>query len=146
MLADISSDIHMNLRIDKILIVLISLTSLSIFLLPFCWIFFVGEEDQGQWEKLYLVEDWMSLMFYLPFVVLWGIYLMRAKYLNFSIFKLLLGLTAIITFGVSFLSSAMLAQDYQASWGVFLSLCLFPLIVAFLINQSILAKAKRNGS
>jgi len=136
----------MNARVNKILIVLLSLTVLSIFILPFCWVFFVGDgADQGDWKKLYLIEDWLSLMFYLPFVILWIIYLIRSKTLNLGVFKFLLVGTAFITFAVSFLSGVMAAQDYEPSWGVLLSLFIFPLLIAFLLNRNILLKAKLNG-
>jgi len=133
----------MNLRVNKILKVLLSVTNLSIFLLPFCWVFFVEDGDkQGNWTKLYLIEDWISLMFYLPFTILWIIYLIRTRTLNFSVFRFLLIGTAFITFAVSFLSIAMVAQDYQTSWGVLLSLLIFPLLIVFLINRNILLKAR----
>jgi len=132
---------YMNSIVNKILTVLISLTVLSIFCLPFSWVFFVGDTE-GHWKSLYLVEDWMSLLFYLPFVVSWGIYLVRRNILNFNLFKFFLIVTAFITFAVSFLSGAMIAQDYEPSWGVILSLFIFPLLIAFLINRSILMRAK----
>lgn len=135
----------MNSRANKILLVLISLISISIFVVPFGWVFFVGEESgEGHWKKIYLIEDWMSLIFYLPFVVLWTICLIKTNVLNSGIFKFLLGLTAFVVFAVSVLSSVILAQDYKPSWGVLSSLLIFPLLVGFLISQSILAKAKRN--
>jgi len=93
----------MNSRVNKILIGLLSLIVLLIFLLPFCWVFFVGDgDDQGHWKKSYLIEDWISLMFYLPFVILWAIYLMRTKAMDFWIFKILLVGTAFLIFAIAF--------------------------------------------
>jgi hypothetical protein len=133
----------MNSRVNIILIVLLSLIALSIFLIPFCWVFYAGDrDDQENWKKLYLIEDWLSLMFYLPFVILWAIYLIRTKTLNSRIFKILLVGTAFMIFIVSFLTGAMPGQDYEPSWGIFLSLFIFPLIIAFLINRNMLLKAK----
>lgn len=133
----------MNSRANKILIGLLSLNVFLIFLLPFCWVFFVGDgDDQGHWKKSYLIEDWISLMFYLPFVILWAIYLMRTKTMDFGIFKILLVGTAFLIFAIAFLSAAMPGQDYEPSWGILLSLSIFPLLIAFLINRNILLKAK----
>ncbi len=138
---------YMNSRVNKILIVLLSFTVLSIFFIPFCWIFFVGNgDDPGHWKKLYLVEDWVLLMFYLPFVILWTIYLMRTKTLNLGVFKFLLVVTAFITFAVSFLSGLMLSQDYETSWGMLLSLFIFPLLIALLINRNILLRQNETAA
>ena len=134
----------MNSIANKILLVLISLTCLSIFLLPFASVF--DPSDQGEWVYLYLPEDWFSLLFYLPFVVLWIIYLVWKRIRNFLIFKILLVATAFVSFAVSFLSVGILAQDYVPGWGVFLSLLLFPMLVVFLVNQGILDRAKRKAA
>jgi hypothetical protein len=91
----------MNSSVNKILIAAISFTVLSIFLLPFAWVFSV-EVDDGKWKKVYLAEDFLSLLFYIPFIVLWSVYLIRTKFLSFVIFKILLIVTAFATFIISF--------------------------------------------
>jgi hypothetical protein len=129
----------MTSRLNKILIAAISLTVLSIFLLPFSWVFSV-EDDAGKWEKVYLIVDLLSLLFYLPFTILWSVYLMRTKVLSFVIFKVSLIVTAFATFIISFFTSVIPGQDYEPGWGVVLSLFIFPLFITFLVNRNILMK------
>jgi hypothetical protein len=136
----------MKSTLHKILVALISLVTLSIFLLPFCSIFFVGDVGEGSWNLMYLVEDWVSLLFYLPFVALWSIYLVRMRVLSSRPFKILLGLTALLTFIVSFLSAYLPGQDYEPYYGVLSSLLIFPFVMVFLINYNALTKARRNAS
>lgn len=131
----------MNSSVNKILIVLISLSILSIFLLPFGYVYNV-EDKEEHWEKLYLLEDWFSLIFFLPFVILWGIYLLYPKILKSGLLKFVFIVTGLLAFWVSFSTCTMLAQDYEPSWGALLSLLTFPLFVAFLINRRTLMKTK----
>jgi len=119
------------------------MVTLSVFLLPFCTVFF--PEDEGHWGLLFLVEDWLTLLFYLPFTALWCIYLVRKRVMNFFIFKFLLGISAFISFIISFSSVTMLAQDYTPHIGVILSVLIFPLFVIFIINHGILNKVKQGA-
>jgi len=133
----------MHSALNKLLTGLISITIVFIFLLPFSWIFYVGDADaNGHWQKMYLLEDWISLMFYLPFVILWAIYLIRTSIFNSFFLKFLLLVAALITFVISLLSAVLPAQDYEPGWGILISLFIFPLLVALLISRNIILKAK----
>ena len=134
----------MNSILNKILLILISLVTLSIFVFPFCSVFFPGDENEERWMLLFLIEDWLTLLFYLPFAALWCIFLLRKRVMNFFIFKFLLGISAFISFIISFSSVTMLAQDYEPHIGVILSILIFPLFVIFVINQGVLKKVKQN--
>ncbi len=134
----------MHSKLHKFLTVLVSLVSLSIFLLPFSSVYSVGNEGvQGFWKSVYLTDDWISLSFYLPFFLLWCIYLIKMPLLNSKLFRFLLALLALVAFALSLLSAGMPAQDYEPQYGVFLSLLILPLLVLFLFNYTSMKK-KRN--
>jgi hypothetical protein len=132
--------------LNKILLILISLATLSIFVFPFCSVFFPGDENEGRWMLLFLIEDWVSLLFYLPFTVLWCIYLVRKRVIKFFIFNFLLAISAFITFIISFSSVTLIAQDYEPHIGVILSILILPLFVIFVINHGILIKLNQNAN
>ena len=137
----------MNSKLYNIFIVLICLATLSIFLLPFASVFSVdGEGKLGRWRPFYLIEDLKTLLFYLPFVMLWGLFLARKRLLNSNSFKIMLVLSAFISFTVSFLYSSLLTQDFEPLYGVLISIMLFPLLILFLTNNRVWAKQKRNAS
>jgi hypothetical protein len=117
------------------------------FLLPFASVVHVDDNSHStNWKSMYLVEDLTSLLFYLPFAVLWTAYLINKRMLNAASFKILIGIAALATFIVSFLSLIMISQDYEPYIGVIVSLLLFPLFVIFVINQGLLLKTKQNAS
>jgi hypothetical protein len=138
-----SHDSPMNLRLKRILKILVSLVTLSILVLPFASVFVVTDDGiEGHWKTLYLIEDWLSLVFYLPFVLLWCLYLIRTQILRSATFKTLLCSSAFITFSISFLSSIMIGQDYEPRYAVLSSLLIFPLIVVFMVIEHSLSKAR----
>lgn len=133
----------MKARINTGLIVLLSVVSALLFFLPFASVFLVqGEHTRGEWESLYLYEDGFTILYYLPFVLLWIIYLIRPVIIKSIGFKILLTAAALITFMMSNSSANMLAQDYQPDLGTYCSLSIFPLFVLFLLFQILLAKRK----
>ncbi|MFT3935791.1 MAG: hypothetical protein QM726_19340 [Chitinophagaceae bacterium] len=129
----------MNPTLSKVLLFLISLVLVLVFVLPFAWVIVITKNDEAKWKRLYLVEDWATLIFYLPFVILWVIFLIKKEVLSVSIFRFLLALTAFFPFFIS-AESIVGGQDYQPDWGVFSSLLIFPLAACFLLANRRLTK------
>ena len=124
---------------NSILLILLSCTSIVIFFVPFVFVFVPKEnDDNDNWQSKYLTDDWLTLLFYLPFVILWSIYLLTNRKPNSAIYKFLLFLAACTTFCMSFMSVSMLSQDLEPAIGVFISLFILPFLAGYMITEHLL--------
>ncbi|MBS1512115.1 MAG: hypothetical protein JST86_14800 [Bacteroidetes bacterium] len=117
--------------------VLISVIIIVLFILPFGNIIDTGNDsNQGLWIAEYLWEDWLTLSFFLPFILSWIILLTWPRAFKKILFKILLGITAGFVFLISGSSVAMAGQDYEPSIGAMLSVFIFPLYIFLLIFKN----------
>lgn len=127
--------LQMNLRtIHKTLLISISIISILIFCIPFNFVFYEGSDiaENNGWHLSCLFENPVSTIIYMPFTLLWYIFLfMKNKKLKI-IFKALLTISGLISFFISSLSFILLSPDYEPYIGVFISLLILPFFICFL--------------
>lgn len=106
--------------------IFISVVVISLMFLPYAFTLkFTGVEDNAEWGYLYLWEDEVLLMMFVPFFLLWPWYLLQKKKWQIVILSLL----SFFYLGNSLGSLALPMQDFIPSAGIILAGSLFPCMV-----------------
>lgn len=113
------------------------------FLVPYATVFIPDDRlpEYEYWQESYLLNDGISAAIYIPFVLVWVVFLFLKKGMLRAVFKF----TLLCLSGFYFLMAAatmmMPAQDLVPNYGVVVTLMLFPLVVFYMINYQSLNKA-----
>ncbi len=115
-------------RLNSLLKIIITIICVLILILPFYEVYTSETEEILFWKKIYIVNDWGLLMVYFPFILLWFInMIVKKQKVNLVINVLLLALSILyFLYNLNFFISTI--QDLTPSYGLFLSLFLFPLL------------------
>lgn len=102
----------------------ISIAFIALLVLPYAFTLkFTGVEDNADWGYLFVWEDELLILMFVPFLLLWVWYLLSRK--NWQIMILLF--LSFCYFGNSFGSAIIPLQDFVPSAGILLAASLFPL-------------------
>lgn len=102
----------------------ISIALIALLVLPYAFTLkFTGVEDNADWGYLFVWEDELLILMFVPFLLLWVWYLLSRK--NWQIMILLF--LSFCYFGNSFGSAIIPLQDFVPSAGILLAASLFPL-------------------
>ncbi len=117
------------------------------FLVPYGTVFIPDDRlpEDEYWQDSYILSDEISAAMYVPFVLLWVVFLFLKKGMLRAVFKF----TLLCLSGFYFLGAAatrmMPVQDFMPNYGVIVTMMLFPLVVVYMINNQSLNKAKADS-
>lgn len=101
----------------------ISMALIALLVLPYAFTLkFTGVEDNADWGYLFVWEDELLILMFVPFLLLWVWYLLNRK--NWQIMILLF--LSFCYFGNSLGSAIIPLQDFVPSAGILLAASLFP--------------------
>lgn len=130
--------------IQKLLAIAISVICILLFLLPYSEVFFPEEDHEG-WRYAYILNDIILSGIYIPYAVLWILYLAIKNKIARNVLTVLLvalsGLQLFIAFG----SVVFIAQDYVPSYGALLALVLPFLSFYYFVNGHMLNKSVKRS-
>lgn len=133
-----------KILLHKVLTLCISIVTLLMFLVPHATVFIPDDRlpEDEYWQDSYILSDEISSAIYIPFVLVWVVFLFLKKGMLRAVFKF----TLLCLSGFYFLMAAatmmMPAQDLVPNYGVIVTMMLFPLLVFYMINNQSLTKAK----
>ena len=121
--------------LHKILLMLVSITSILIFYVPFSLVNYEGSDIPANngWRPVYLLQDITSSIVYIPFTLLWYICLIVKPRQFRNTYNAVMTMAALTGFIISIQSAVLPVQDYKPYTGVLLSLLIFPLFAVYLI-------------
>ena len=113
------------------------MTCPCVFLLPYSLVYYIGDESgkDEDWKSSYVLDDFVLTVIYVPFAILWVIFLLIKKDWLKKILKFALVGLSILYFILAFLSLTMISPDVLPYFGVYVSILILPLLSVHLINS-----------
>ena len=99
--------------------------------------YYIGDESgkDEDWKSSYVLDDFVLTVIYVPFAILWVIFLLIKKDWLKKILKFALVGLSILYFILAFLSLTMISPDVLPYFGVYVSILILPLLSVHLINS-----------
>ena len=129
--------------LNKVLIILVCVVCILVFLVPQGYGYKPVNDTAANEtrEASYITDDLFTLIVYVPFPVLWITFLLVKKNLVKRILKFLLLEISLLYIILSLQAAVFIAQDFKPSYGAFIPILIFPLLVGYFINDGSLKKS-----
>lgn len=129
-------------KIDRVLLALLTLLYVLLFALPYNNVLYSVDDPtkEQNWTTAYIIDDELLLISYISLFMVLLIYILVERKLVKVIAKFIsIGLSFFLFF-ISTYSVVMPIQDYNAGWGVIVSLFIFPIVLAYFVTAQFVNK------